>query len=198
MDASGRAVMVQEGTNSVIRLERDTFEEVEIVALAQMTGFENIQEYFSATGSNKGLEGIAWNASSGTFFVLKEGKPPMLIELREDLRVILHHWILDQEYGFSVPEFPQEKLDVSGIGYDSRRDVFWLVSDKGQSLFIYDYHRQVITQRFPLGFRAGDEKGIGTYQRIEKAEGVAISPDGETLSIVSDKEARLYMYAIHE
>ena len=198
MDASGRAVLVQEGRNRVIRLEKDTFKEVESVALAQMTDYESIQKYFSASGSNKGLEGIAWNAPQGTFFVLKEGKPPMLIEVGAGLKAILQHWVLDQEHGFSVPDVPQEKLDVSGIAYDSHRDVLWFVSDKGQSLFVYDYHRNVVTQRFPLGYRAGRGKGIGTYRLIKKAEGVAISPDGEMLAIVSDKEARLYVYAIRD
>ena len=196
MDDSRRAVVVQEGANRVIRLEQDTFKEVESVALAQMAGFDSIQDSFARASSNKGLEGIAWNASSETFFMLKEGKPPLLIEVHEDLGTILRHWVLDEERGFSVPGLPQEKLDVSGIGYDSRRDILWLVSDKGQCLFVYDYHRHRVLQRFSLGFRAGRGKGIGTYQRIKKAEGVAISPDGENLFVVSDKEARLYVYAI--
>ena len=196
MDASRRAVLVQEGTNRVIRLEKDTFKEVESVALSQMTGFASIQESFARASSNKGLEGIAWNASSETFFMVKEGKPPLLIEVHEDLSAILRHWVLDEERGFSVPGLPQEKLDMSGIGYDTRRDLLWLVSDKGQSLFVYDYHRHRVLQRFPLGFSAGREKGIGTYRRIKKAEGVAISPDGESLFVVSDKEARLFVFAI--
>jgi len=198
MDASGGPVLVQEGENRIIRLEADTFEEEETVSLAQMEGFDRIQEFFVDASGNKGLEGIAWNVTQDTFFVVKEGRPPMLIELRGDLREILNYWILDQEHGFSVPERSQDTLDVSGIAYDSRRDVLWLVSDKGQHVFVYDYHRHMVTQRLPLGYRVGKGKGIGTYQRIKKAEGVAISPDGLTLSVVSDDEARLYAYTIQE
>ncbi|WP_447971598.1 SdiA-regulated domain-containing protein [Nitrospira sp. M1] len=196
VDSSGRAVIVQEGTNSVIRLEAETFEEAETVPLSAMTGFDCIQPFFEKSGSNKGLEGVTWNATQGTFFVVKEGSPPMLIELRDDLHAILKHWILDQQRGFEVSELSQNKLDVSGIAYDSSRDVLWMVSDKGQHLFVYDYHQHMVTQRIPLGYRAGKEKGIGIYQRIKKAEGVAISLDGHTVYVVSDSEARLYVYAI--
>ena len=124
----------------------------------------------------------------------------MLIEMSADLQAILHHWILDEDRGLTVPGLSQEKLDISGITYDAHRDVFWLTSDKGQSLFVYDYHQHKVTQRIPLGYRAGKKgKGVGRYQRIRKAEGVAISPDGVTLTIVSDKkDSRLYVYAIQE
>ncbi len=123
----------------------------------------------------------------------------MLIELRADLRAILDYWILDEARGFTVPGVPQEVLDVSGITYDTQRKVFWLVSDKGKSLFVYDGHQHKVTQRIPLGYRVGKGKGIGRYQRIQKAEGVALSQDGATLTIVSDKkDARLYVYAIQE
>ncbi|CAD7855897.1 MAG: hypothetical protein [Olavius algarvensis Gamma 1 endosymbiont] len=38
----------------------------------------------------------------------------------------------------------------------------------------------------------------GKYREIEKAEGVAIDPDTHRLYVVSDKEARLYVFDIRE
>ena len=38
----------------------------------------------------------------------------------------------------------------------------------------------------------------GEYQEIEKAEGVAIDPEANRLNVVSDEEARLYVFDIRE
>ena len=197
MNASGQALMVKEETNTIIRVRQDTFEEVERIRLTHMEGFEALEQYFVDPEKNKGLEGITWNPKSETFFVVKEGSPPMLIEIQRNLEAILTHWVLGPETGFFIPGVSQERLDLSGLCYDIHRDKLWLVSDKGQHLFLYDYHTNTIDQRIPLGYRKGKE-GIGAYREMTKAEGVVISDDGGTLYIVSDKEARLYVYAIRE
>ncbi len=197
MNSSGQALVVKEETNTLVRVRQDTFEEVERVRLTQMAGFEKLAQHFVDSGKNKGLEGITWNSKSKTFFVVKEGLPPVLIEIQNDLQGILNHWILEAEQGFTVSGLSQERLDLSGLCYDSHRDKLWLVSDKGQHLFLYNYHTHLVEQRIPLGYRKS-KKGIGAYREIVKAEGVTISEDGGTLYVVSDKEARLYVYAIRE
>ncbi len=197
MNSSGQALVVKEKTNTLVRVRQDTFEEVERVRLTQMAGFEDLAQYFVDSVKNKGLEGITWNPKSETFFVVKEGRPSMLLEIQNDLQGILNHWILGAEQGFTISEMPQERLDLSGLCYDSYRDKLWLVSDKGQHLFLYNYHTHLVEQRIPLGYRK-NKKGIGAYREIVKAEGVTISEDGATLYVVSDKEARLYVYAIRK
>ncbi len=197
MNSSGQALVVKEETNTLVRVSQDTFEEVERVRLAHMAGFEELAQHFVDSEKNKGLEGITWNSKSETFFVVKEGRPSMLLEIRNDLQGILNHWILVAEQEFTISGLPQERLDLSGLCYDSHRDKLWLVSDKGQHLFLYNYHTHMVEQRIPLGYRK-NKKGIGAYREIVKAEGVTISEDGATLYVVSDKEARLYVYAIRE
>ena len=86
-----------------------------------------------------------------------------------------------------------DKLDFSGIVYDQNRKHFWIVSDKGQRLFLYDWKQNQVIQSFTLGYGAN-----GEYKEIKKAEGVAIDPDSNRLFVVSDKEARLYVYNIQE
>ena len=58
---------------------------------------------------------------------------------------------------------------------------------------MYDWKANKVMQSARLGY--GNK---GKYREIEKAEGVAIDPDTHRLYVVSDKEARLYVFDIRE
>jgi uncharacterized protein YjiK len=194
LDPTGAFLLVvQEGDNEIIKIRTSTEEVDDRKRLREMAGYDDVAEHFAGSGSNKGLEGICWNSGTGTLFVLKEGEPGLLLEVSSDLQTIRDHKLLGAENGFRDAETADDELDFSGICYDESRDRFWIVSDKGQRLFLYDWDEDRVVQSFPLGYGKG-----GKYREITKAEGVAVEPDAHRLYVVSDEEARLYIFDIRQ
>lgn len=192
LDPSGEFLfVVKEEENEIIKLNVNTQEVADRRALSEMAGYDTIARYFVNSPPNKGLEGITWNADTGSIFVVKESIPGLLIELSSDLATIQHHVLLNDENGFTDNETVGDKLDFSGICYDRNRKYFWIVSDKGQRLFLYDWQQNKVIQSHALGYCIN-----GEYREIKKAEGVTIDPGSNRLFVVSDNEARLYVFDI--
>lgn len=185
---------VQEGSNEILEISLEDEDVVRQAAVASMGGFDEIEAWFEDDDdhANKGLEGITWNPDTETIFVLKEGEPGLLIEVSRDLETIESHRLLDKEAGFADDDVSSKKIDFSGLCYDATRGGFWIVSDRARRAYFFDAKKKRVQQSFTLGY----EKG-GEYREIEKAEGIALSPDGSQLYIVSDAEARLYIYQVN-
>ncbi len=183
--------MVQEEKNEIIKINVATRAVADRRRLADMADYTVVADYLASGGSNKGLEGITWNSASDTLFVMKEGVPGLLLEVSPDLNTILNHKLLNAQNGFRDNDVFEEKLDFSGIDYDHKRSLFWIVSDKGQRLFLYDWNSNRVRQTTALSYRSN-----GVYHEIAKAEGVAIDPDTDRLHVVSDAEARLYIFDV--
>lgn len=183
---------VQEGSNEILEISLGDEEVVGQAALASMSGYESIAAWFEDDDdANKGLEGITWNPDTETIFILKEGKPGLLIEVARDLKTIESHIVLNEKAGFADDDTSGKKIDFSGVCYDPAHAGFWIVSDKARRAYFFDAQEKQVKQSFALGY----EKD-GEYREIEKAEGVALSPDGSQLYIVSDEEARLYVFQV--
>jgi uncharacterized protein YjiK len=182
---------VKEESNEILKISIAAERIISRHALSDMAGFGQIAQHFSEGDDNKGLEGMAFNQDTGTFFVLKEGDPGLLIEVSRDLASILGALVLDRNLGFADDDLPGAKIDFSGIQYDGRRSVFWIVSDKARRVYLYDWVRNRVIQSVTLGFGKG-----GKYREIKKAEGVAVDPRSDRLYVVSDKTARLYVFDI--
>jgi uncharacterized protein YjiK len=184
-------LVIKEDDNEIIKINVDTQAIVDRKRLADMEGFDAVAHYFSGGGANKGLEGITWNEETGTIFVLKEGLPGLLVEVTPDLQSIKSDQLLSEDNGFRDNDVSDDELDFSGICYDQKRSRFWIVSDKAKRLYLYDGKANAVIQSSTLGF--GKD---GEYREIEKAEGVAVDADSDRLFIVSDEEARLYVFDI--
>lgn len=183
---------VQEGSNEILEISLGDEKVVDQAALSSMSGYESIADWFEDDDDeNKGLEGITWNPDSETIFVLKEGDPGLLIEVSDDLKTIESHIALNKETGFADDDKSSKKIDFSGVCYDPAHAGFWIVSDKARRAYFFVAQEKQVKQSFALGY----EKD-GEYREIEKAEGIGFSPDGNNLYIVSDEEARLYVYAV--
>ena len=194
LDPGGTNILtVKEESNEIIEIHIDRQEVVQRQPLANMENYDTIASYFTDGGANKGLEGITWNNETGTIFVMKEGVPGLLIEVSSDLQSIQNHQLLNEANGFYDTEVDASKLDFSDLCYDPHRDRFWIISDKGQRLFLYDWKANKVIQSAKLGY--GKD---GEYREIEKAEGVAIDPDTNRLYVISDEEVRLYVFDIRE
>ncbi|MCB2263494.1 MAG: SdiA-regulated domain-containing protein [Candidatus Thiosymbion ectosymbiont of Robbea hypermnestra] len=192
LDPSGEFLLtIKEDDNEIIKIRIATRRVTDRQRLADMADYDTIARYFIGGGTNKGLEGITWNRETDTIFVMKEGKPGLLVEVSADLQTIRNHRLLNAENGFCDPEVKAEDLDFSDIYYDLSRDRFWIISDQARRLFLYDWKTNRVLQSARLGY--GNK---GEYREIEKAEGVAIDPDTNRLYVVSDEEARLYVFDI--
>ena len=156
-----------------------------------MDGYDTIRQYFENGEDNKGLEGVTWGAEGKTVFAVKEGLPGLLLAIDGSLTKILGRRLLSGENGFCDDDVQGTKLDFSGIAYDDSRNCLWIVSDKGQRLFMYSWDEDAVLQSFALGY---EKKG--KYKEVDKAEGVAIDPATGNLYVVSDKEARLYLFDV--
>jgi uncharacterized protein YjiK len=185
--------MVKEEGNEIIKLNLNTREVADRKPLSEMAGYGAIAPHFENSPPNKGLEGITWNTDTGSIFLVKEGKPGLLIEVSPGLATIQNHVLLTEENGFIDSEAAGDTLDFSGICYDRNRKCFWIVSDKGRRLFLYDWGGNRVIQSLALGYSIK-----GQYREIEKAEGIAIDHGSNRLFVVSDKEARLYVFDIRE
>ena len=187
-----RLLVVQEETNAVISIDLVSRRELKQTPLASMANYAGIARHFPAQPDNKGLEGITVNSRDQHVFVVKEGRPGLLIELDPDCSTILSSRLLTAANGFSHPGIGPRKLDFSGLCHDSRRDTIWIASDKGQCLFHYDWKRDQVLQRLDLEFSEG-----GKARRVRKAEGVAVDPDRGRVYVVCDRDAELYVFRLH-
>jgi uncharacterized protein YjiK len=182
---------VKEESNEILLISTASEKVTSRHALSDMAGFDEVAQHFSGGGANKGLEGITFDQDTGTFFLLKEGEPGLIIEISKDLGSILGSHVLDATNGFVDDEVDEDTIDFSGIQYDAVRSQFWIVSDKAKRLFLYDWDQNQVIQSAALGY----EKD-GEFREIKKAEGVAIEPRSHRLYVVSDEEARLYVFDI--
>ncbi|WP_299614962.1 SdiA-regulated domain-containing protein [Pelagibius sp.] len=191
LDPAGAFLLtVREESNEIFKLEVAGGDVAQRKKLAKMAGFDGpLKSYFDSAEENKGLEGITWNAHDNTIFVVKEGKPGVLIEVSSDLRRILGYRLLNEDNGFRDNALPVHEIDYSGLCYDSARKAIWIVSDKARRLFLYDWVANRVIDSAPLGYSID-----GDYKEVEKAEGVAVDPAANRLYVVSDEEARLYVF----
>jgi hypothetical protein len=93
--------------------------------------------------------------------------------------------------GFAVPGVEDSRLHASGIAFDAARGAFWITSDVGRSVFLWDGRSPDL--RFQLRWTHH-----GKSRAVHNAEGVASAPDGRGLRIVSDdgKDSRFFAYAL--
>ncbi|MCB0096881.1 MAG: SdiA-regulated domain-containing protein [Caldilineaceae bacterium] len=182
---------VKEEDNHLILIDVATHKLVQQKRLAELSGYTSVAADFAASDQNKGLEGVAWNSDSNTIFVLKEGEPGLLLELSADLSTILAHKRLNRQNGFVDNNVSDFELDFSGLFYDATRHNFWIVSDRGRRLFLYDWNANRVLESMALAYTLD-----GRPQEIEKAEGVAFDSTNSRLYVVSDAEARLYLFEV--
>ena len=186
-------LVVQEESNSIISFDLASRQELSRRPISAMSNYKSIREHFPDPPDNKGLEGITVNTHNNHVFVVKEGRPGLLIEIDPEREKILNSRLLRADNGFKHPKVGQKTLDFSGLSYDSSRDTLWITSDKGQCLFHYDWNRDQVIQRLDLTI---DSEGKSS--KIRKSEGLAIDPQRGRLYVVSERDGRLYVFRIHE
>ena len=184
-------IAVHESSNSVVRFDIANRKEIRRTPLSAMKNYDQIANHFRNEAHNKGLEGITINFSNDHIFVIKEGKPGLLIELDSECKTILNCCVLNKECGFKHPRIKPKKLDFSGLSYDHSRDAIWIASDKGECIFQFDWHQQRVLNCLDLPHHSQ-----GPSERVRKSEGIAFDPLNQRLYIVSDLDCELYIYQL--
>lgn len=122
--------------------------------------------YPESISSKNGIEGICYVKERKGFYFLIERKPRLIGFL---------NWP-SMEINFNKVDFAE---DLSGIGWDPKRNAFWIVSDQSKKAFLYSESKGVLhTILLP-------EKG---------AEGVAYDAKKDRLFICYDDSEILEVY----
>jgi len=187
LDDQGILYAVSEDKNTVIAIGNSQI--LRSRKIKDMKGYNPIAKFFDER-DNKGLEGIT--SYKNSLFLLKEGPPGLLIKISSNLEEILSHRILDEKIGFEDNDIKGKKIDYSGICfYSASNQIFWIVSDRAKRIFLYDWGKEKVIKSFPLAYTKN-----GEAREIKKAEGITYNPDNKRLYIVSDEEARLYVFEL--
>ena len=137
----------------------------EIVVFDTATGASSKNKInYKNDDENSGIEGVAYNTTDGTVFILNEKNPGNLIRLRDDFSIIATY-----ELDFAS--------DYSGLFYDSSSNSLWIVSDQNKTI-----NKCTLTGEL-----------VKTYSiSVTQAEGIAIAKD--KIFVVSDAEAKLFVF----
>lgn len=177
--------LVDENSSSVVPVNYNTNEYRAPIPLSGMNGYSSVvcqgssdtveDAFDGAEAANTGLEGITWNSHRSRFFLLKEKNPGLLIEVSADLGTI-----------HACQTLAYNNADYSDVSYDPIRRKYWIVSDEGKSLALYDWSSASPVQGWGLSYDNG--------------EGVAFNPGTSQLFIATDngggQTSYLYVYKV--
>jgi len=113
---------------------------------------------------NSGIEGVTFDNNSNTIFILNEKNPGKLIRLRSDFSVL-------EKYKLTFA------ADYSGIFYENASNQLWILSDQSRTV-----NKCTLSGELIESFKIG----------VSQPEGIAVTDN--YIYIVSDKDARLYVY----
>lgn len=113
---------------------------------------------------NSGFEGICYNPTSNSFYVLNEKLPKALLHISEDGTIL-------KTINISFAK------DVSGISVDKSTNNLWVVSDASQSIYCINEKGEVI-QSYKIP--------------VKKPEGIVVL--NEVIYVVSDAENTMYTF----
>lgn len=122
-----------------------------------------------ANAENEGLEGISYATFCMRFYIINERNPGLLIETDKNLNVL-------NKYPLTFAN------DYSGICVDNVNQNLWILSDMSATVNKCTMQGEVIeSYRIP----------------VSNPEGIAYDPESKMLYIVSDAEARLYIFNLN-
>ena len=119
---------------------------------------------YKNSDENSGIEGVTYNSTDGTIFILNEKNPGSLIRLRTDFSIIATY-----ELDFAS--------DYSGIFYDNSSNSLWIVSDQNKTI-----NKCTLTGELVKAYSTS----------ITQAEGIAVAKGN--IFVVSDAEAKLFVF----
>lgn len=179
---AGRLLLVSERTTSIVAVTTASPHRVSAIDVTALPGPNDLLGLLE--NRKNGLEGIAVHPGTGAVLLLKEDAPRLLIEITPALDRV----VSVRDLGDALPAGE----DVSGAAADPGRGGLWIVSDTGHSVhFLPDKGGPL--QTAALTWRDGER-----VRTLDNPEGVALSPDGRSLFVVTDdgRHSRLVQYDI--
>ena len=148
----------------------------------------DLAQWIIGDPEKKGLEGACWRA--GSWVVVTE-KPGRMLSLRSGKVELL----TDMQ---DIDGFPVEE-DCSGLLWDTARELYWICSHEGATLYLYDAARGCVVEALPLVLPAKlikkkKKKKKKKNNEIRQAEGIAI--DGDRLLVACDRRSTIYEFRI--
>jgi uncharacterized protein YjiK len=185
-------LLLSEELGGIVSMDRAAPDKATMHLLSEMPGFDAFLAVADDDRKRLSPEGLAVNGATAALLVANERDPRALIEVSPRLDRIVGVTLLSEERGFVCRHASDDVLDVSGLAYDARRDGIWIASDTGKCVFFWD-GSETPARHFELAWLDGER-----VRTVNNAEGVAVSPDGETLFVVTDdgKASRLFRYTI--
>lgn len=182
--ASGNRVLVlSEAGHAIVEVDPKRRRVVAAYPIAAMTGGDTL------VLGDDGPEGLTIGESGRVWLLIE--RPPVLVGLSPDLSAVSDIRALNGASGYVTPK--TDHPDASGLAYDRSRKGIWILSDTAEAVFFRpDAGDRFV--RYDLVFTDDD----GDQVPVSNPEGVAISEDGSTLSIVTDdgKSSRLLHYQV--
>ena len=109
------------------------------------------------------------------------------------LELLSRHRIRDPGLGLNEPSGLMLNADGSALYTFSDDTKAIFRSDKGRCLFQYEWAGDTVLQRLDLTISTGDKP-----KQIRKPEGVAFDPGRKRMYVVSDRDADLYVFKLHD
>lgn len=137
---------------------------IDIPHLARRVTFDRARllARFSKQGSNRGIEGLGWDARAQRLFAVTESNPQAVYSIQQGNRSEL--------WRVGLANFWREPLDYAGIAHVAQTGTLLIVSDRNRDLREYSLAGKRLAR---LALDASDP------------EGVALTPDG-TLYICAE------------
>ena len=147
-----KLLLAEERNKTIVELETNTGNIV-----THEIDYEN-------SDANSGIEGVTYNSSNSSIYILNEKDPGLLMKLNSNFSI-------ESTYELDFAS------DYSGIYYDNILKVLWIVSDQSKTLNKCKLNGELIK-----------EYSIP----VTKAEGVVVT--NNKIYIVSDSENKLYTF----
>lgn len=149
---SGKLLLAEEGSKKLIVFDIETGQG------------SNHKIKYKNKDKNSGIEGVTYDSTTETIFIVNEKNPGKLITLGKDFTVLDTY-----KLGFAN--------DYSGIFYDNSSNQLWILSDQNKTV-------NKCTLKGKL---------IESYKiDVKQPEGIAVT--NTHIYVVSDAEAKLYRY----
>ncbi|WP_164887196.1 SdiA-regulated domain-containing protein [Hahella sp. KA22] len=187
-----RLIAVKEESNEFFVFDLASGKPVAQRRLSDFEYFAQSATFFAQTKKNKGLEGVVWNSADASIYALKEGDPGVLLHLSGDLSKVLNSVKL-AETGVSDDDTTLDDIDYSGLTVIPEHNLLAIVSDKAARIYFYDLTSGRVKSSAAL---TKPGKQPGKFKPVRKAEGVAYDPASQSLYVISDKDAELYVYKV--
>lgn len=120
-------------------------------------------------GSNKGLEGVCYQSEEKRLYLVNEAGPKQLLKISSKNKKVTKTY--DLKFGD----------DISGICYDKKRNVFWVLSDESKAVYKTSLSGKLL-KKYSIP--------------VTKPEGITLNSECDKLYVVSDATSELFVFEL--